>query len=527
MALPAGRYGVTKNQLLKIKKLPMNTIKLIEELTEKFDLLGSAAFKNSTSAVTESSDLVESGAVKDIVGWGNKNKLPITLESIKKANTAGAWNGNTYTRAGITYTINTDNNGNVVNIVANGTVSDSQVNSELNLCPNNTYYLPAGSYILSGGVSYNARIFYYNGTSYYNSRPDEVNFDVSGNENTTRYTIAITPGTTVNNAVFKPMIRKATVSDSTYEPYHESVEESLNDKMSYADNGVLGAKQFLPLSLEGIKELNSSRTWNGNSCSHNGITFTVNTDSKGSVTSISTSGTSTGFAFLRLASVSKLSGSFKLNGGISNNVFVYIQNETTSTQVARSETGDIDVNLSPTNDIINCIVGINPASGGTNTIYPMLRLATDTDPTYQPYAQTNRELTVNKCDNSVIAPVENGTTASQAYAVGSHAIRNGAFITWKNAKAQGESINDASDYTSGDVASCLIKQATFSGTTSAQGNLRICNNLTDIIVAVKFNTEYILSAGVWHAGTEQGIQVVETNGQLFTEKAVSGTYYYI
>lgn len=32
MALPAGRYGVTKNQLLKIKKLPMNTIKLIEEL---------------------------------------------------------------------------------------------------------------------------------------------------------------------------------------------------------------------------------------------------------------------------------------------------------------------------------------------------------------------------------------------------------------------------------------------------------------------------------------------------------------
>ena len=73
MALPAGRYGVTKNQLLKIKKLPMNTIKLIEELTEKFDLLGTAAFKNSTSVVTDSTDLVESGAVKDIVGWGNKN----------------------------------------------------------------------------------------------------------------------------------------------------------------------------------------------------------------------------------------------------------------------------------------------------------------------------------------------------------------------------------------------------------------------------------------------------------------------
>lgn len=65
MALPAGRYGVTKNQLLKIKKLPMNTIKLIEKLTEKFDLLGTAAFKNSTSVVTQSTDLVESGAVYD------------------------------------------------------------------------------------------------------------------------------------------------------------------------------------------------------------------------------------------------------------------------------------------------------------------------------------------------------------------------------------------------------------------------------------------------------------------------------
>ena len=77
MALPAGRYGVTKNQLLKIKKLPMNTIKLIEDLYEKYSLLGSAAFKNSTSVVTESSDLVESGAVKDIVGWGNVNLFDI------------------------------------------------------------------------------------------------------------------------------------------------------------------------------------------------------------------------------------------------------------------------------------------------------------------------------------------------------------------------------------------------------------------------------------------------------------------
>lgn len=74
---------MTKNQLLKIKKLPMNTIKLIEELTEKFDLLGSAAFKNSTSVVTQSTDLVESGAVYDAIGWENKNYF--TTEGITTA----------------------------------------------------------------------------------------------------------------------------------------------------------------------------------------------------------------------------------------------------------------------------------------------------------------------------------------------------------------------------------------------------------------------------------------------------------
>lgn len=92
MALPAGRYGVTKNQLLKIKKLPMNTIKLIEELTEKFDLLGSAAFKNSTSVVTESSDLVESGAVYSALqGKANNTVITNNIE-----------NGTTYSR---TYSI--------------------------------------------------------------------------------------------------------------------------------------------------------------------------------------------------------------------------------------------------------------------------------------------------------------------------------------------------------------------------------------------------------------------------------------
>lgn len=144
---------------------------------------------------------------------------------------------------------------------------------------------------------------------------------------------------------------------------------------------------------------------------------------------------------------------------------------------------------------------------------------------YEPYHASVEE---SKADNSVIGTVENGTTASQAYAVGSHAIRNGAFITWKNAKAQGETINDVSDYDSGDVASCLIKQATFSGTISANGNLWLLTNSNIVIVAVKTSSGLIANiydnaSNSWflHFRNPTSAGDIPPEG---TE--VSGTYYY-
>lgn len=47
-------------------------------------------------------------ALPEIINAGAKNKLPVTLASIKAINTAGTWSGNAYTRRGITYTVNSD-----------------------------------------------------------------------------------------------------------------------------------------------------------------------------------------------------------------------------------------------------------------------------------------------------------------------------------------------------------------------------------------------------------------------------------
>jgi len=71
-------------------------------------------------------------------------------------------------------------------------------------------------------------------------------------------------------------------------------------------------------------------------------------------------------------------------------------------------------------------------------------------------ANQGKVLDTNKCENSVIAPVENGSTASQAYAVGAHFIRDGAFCTAKTAIASGETFTLNTNYTAGNVGDMLV-----------------------------------------------------------------------
>ena len=420
MALPAGRYGVTKNQLLKIKKLPMNTIKLIEELIVKFDLLGTAAFKNSTSVVTESTDLVESGAVKDIVGWGNKNLLPYPYYDKTK------------TVSGITFTVNTDGS-----VTVSGTATD---NVYFDLSTNFDTTKFAGM-LLNGlpnvsGLSY--RISNQNDRAgiqdFYNNDTAIVN-----NGSNLRLAIRVNNGLTINNPVtFYPMISK---DGGEYEPYHASVNQTLRNAE------VIEGKNLLAFNLSDLKEYSTSGTWSGNVYTRNGVTFTYDESDN----SITVNGTATGGAGVLIIKpswfstvISTVADSTATGGG-------YI--------ISDGENGRIgNADLYLRND--GSYVYIQLSSGKTaNNVkfYPMIRLATESNPTYEPYYVPLKDVVPTKADNTVIAPTENGTTIQKSggYVVGSHAIRNDAFITWKNAKALNEPIDDANDYTSGDVAGCL------------------------------------------------------------------------
>lgn len=120
----------------------------------------------------------------------------------------------TQTNKGVTFTVNEDGT-----VVANGTAtSNASLQLYEGIFPDNT--------ILTGGIDVNARIQIVNKTDdkYTLLVRDEgngKNLDLS-KFNYGYAEISILSGTVCNNLLFKPMIRLASITDDTYEPYTEN-----------------------------------------------------------------------------------------------------------------------------------------------------------------------------------------------------------------------------------------------------------------------------------------------------------------
>lgn len=163
---------------------------------------------------------------------------------------------------GITFTVNSDGT-----VLVDGT-NDTSANSSLVI---NRYDLSPGTYILngcpSGGASNTYRLAIQETGSY--SILGSIDIGNGSGEftidTTTRVQIAIfiQKGLTINNLLFKPMLREATMADDTYEQYGASPS---TDYLSKIEN--LEGENICP-------SLNTTRTING-------VTFTKNKD--GSIT---------------------------------------------------------------------------------------------------------------------------------------------------------------------------------------------------------------------------------------------------
>lgn len=182
--------------------------------------------------------------------------------------------------------------------------------------------------------------------------------------------------------------------NDTYEPYHANVDEVI--EQVYADNGVLGAKnQLIPYGYAG-----------------SGITGVIGSDY--SVTLTGSSGT---WGITNQGQYNPFLSVFKgkrvrLTGGKSASK--YIQWYDNVNGVLKDEGNGVEFVMPENPTTFNAIYYINEQVTNEK-FYPMLRLASDPDNTYVPYAMTNRELTDNKADSSDL----DGWTAASTVANGS------------------------------------------------------------------------------------------------------------
>lgn len=285
-------------------------------------------------------------------------------------------NFTTKTENGITYTVNSDNS-----ISTSGTTT-ADTRTELG-----KVYLVKGTYILSG----NPYIFDASANTIrlrlYNSSDSKIFWD-DGNgitftiDSSEEYTLAIRYGSgAVFGSTFHPMLRKATIKDDTYRPYnHQAIQHQLTDQTN-----VLGAKNLIPYPYSQTTKTES------------GITFIDNGDG-----SITVNGTATASVYMTLFSQSgtnfilpkgSYTGSGCPSGGSDSTYQIRFQRVPSNTYMYKDKGNGVDFEFT---EAQQCGVYIFIYSGATLsnvTFKPMLRLASDPDDTYVPYAKTNRELT--------------------------------------------------------------------------------------------------------------------------------------
>lgn len=184
-------------------------------------------------------------------------------------------------------------------------------------------------------------------------------------------------------------------------------------KGAYTENvNANGSKNVLPLSLEEIRKQNVNGTWNGNAYTINGITFTLNTNGQEEIVSVDVNGTNTSssnssqlyliyrntdyakrmYNFLASATVGYTASGMVTN--VKMNIAAY-KNYTWLRQWQTQDNGTINLDLTGANNIVVSLVVEHGLSISNKTVYPMICLATDygVDPTFSPWAKTNRQLT--------------------------------------------------------------------------------------------------------------------------------------
>ena len=268
---------------------------------------------------------------------------------------------------GVTFTVNEDGS-----VTANGTAT-----ATTNFYLNQNLTIPRGDYIVSLTTV----------GSYSNSSKPLIILQNFGNYtytavNTTKQLIVTSnlgsatiqiPQALEVDCTFYPMIRRADIEDSTYEPYIENT--SVGDLQA---NG----KYLVPVTVCGKNLLKNTAV----SQTVNGVTFTVNED--GSVTANGTATATTNFYLNQNLTIPRGDYIVSLTtvGSYSNSSkpLIILQNFGNYTYTAVNTTKQLIV----TSNLGSATIQIPQALEVDCTFYPMIRRADIEDSTYEPYHET-------------------------------------------------------------------------------------------------------------------------------------------
>ena len=155
--------------------------------------------------------------------------------------------------------------------------------------------------------------------------------------------------------------------------------EAVQDLHGYTKPWTVGAgKNKLPMTLASIKAANTGATWAGNVATLSGMTFTVLTDGDNNVTGVKITGqNSGGTVVFGLASHNFGNSTFN-SFAISSTEYIATSGITGDSSTTYGIQYQADIQLT----YIRIASGYNFGTG--KTIQPMIRLATDTDSTFEP-----------------------------------------------------------------------------------------------------------------------------------------------
>lgn len=325
----------------------------------------------------------------------SKNIFRLTLADLQASdsnNPASGWNGNVFTSGDATFTVKSTADGYVDEIVVNGSASSSDISLWLKFRKYTNDNNPTGCILASiytNNANHSVAQAYRIGnksTGAYVSRVTDysgvITIPTLTSEQDGGISVFLKANTSVSNVSLKPMILTPAdyAADPSYEPYWACMRDGMFPR---SEQAVLGAKNLL------INTYLSQTV--------NGVTITHNSDE-----SLSFSGTATAqivVVIKRLVGTLMAGQKYILSGikGGSNSTYFMTYNDgTDNPYYINLYEGDAEFIAVDESTYTRTFVGLYIRSGQNMTgviIKPMIRLASDPDNTYVPYAMTNRELT--------------------------------------------------------------------------------------------------------------------------------------